>query len=327
MLRVSNRVVWGTAVVALAARIAACLLLDGVARAPETAHEHGDLARHLLAGRGFVFHFYTPPGGLAPSSQQAPFVAGLLAMCGGATPAWGGLDGSVAWGLMLTLQIAASTATAALLAWTCLRLRPPAAAWVGAGAALYPPLVVAPLHVQAVVWNLFWLALLAAGATAWRDHPRLAGLRMMVVAMVGGLHTDPVLLAPSAVVALFLFWETETPIDRRRLAVAGAVVAAALVPWTARNYAVHGRLMLVKDSLPYVLWQGNNPASLGTDKLLVDGDGRADVAGAASAVDGVRAALHARRSAKSVDSVLTAAQVETLGALPDEPARMAWFGA
>jgi len=52
--------------------------------------------------------------------------------------------------------------------------------------------------------------------------------------------------------------------DGRRVLVAGVVTLLALTPWTVRNYVVHGRLLLVKDSFGKEFWMGNNPYATGT---------------------------------------------------------------
>ncbi len=47
------------------------------------------------------------------------------------------------------------------------------------------------------------------------------------------------------------------------------MVACALVigPWLWRNWRVHGEPVFIKSTFGYAFWQGNNPASWGTDKV------------------------------------------------------------
>jgi hypothetical protein len=46
-----------------------------------------------------------------------------------------------------------------------------------------------------------------------------------------------------------------------------AVAALVIAPWLWRNRQVHGEWVFVKSTFGYALWQGNNPISLGTDKV------------------------------------------------------------
>jgi hypothetical protein len=74
-----------------------------------------------------------------------------------------------------------------------------------------------------------------------------------------GALGEPVLLAP-ALVAL-----GQLLLRNVRLAlVVGAVMAITLLPWTLRNVAVHGRLVLIKSTFWYILWEGNNLQSTGS---------------------------------------------------------------
>lgn len=44
----------------------------------------------------------------------------------------------------------------------------------------------------------------------------------------------------------------------------GVLTLLVLTPWTIRNYQVHGRLLLIKDSFGKEFWMGNNPNATGT---------------------------------------------------------------
>ena len=185
--------------------------------------------------------------------------------------------------------------------------------------ALYPPLVVAATQVQALAWNLGWLALLLrATERARRRQPR--AWIWFGLAAAGAALTDPILAAPAAALALWLLvggW------PRREFVRMALVAAALLAPWTIRNFAVHGRVIFVKNSLGYVLWQGNVPGSHGTDKLLPDRRPPA----AASPAAAVRQAAAERGRSRSVDDLLTLGDLRRLSALPAEIDRMDWFAA
>jgi hypothetical protein len=53
----------------------------------------------------------------------------------------------------------------------------------------------------------------------------------------------------------------------RLLAVAGATAFLGILPWTVRNYRVHGEPVFVKSTFGYAFWQGNCALSEGTDKV------------------------------------------------------------
>jgi 4-amino-4-deoxy-L-arabinose transferase-like glycosyltransferase len=106
-----------------------------------------------------------------------------------------------------------------------------------------------------------------AGWMSLKDHP--SRVRMVLTGVgtgVAGLF-QPVVLPAFALISIIAMvgparrrqWARLTP-----LLIAGAVTMLVLVPWTVRNYDVHGRLMLVKDGFGKELWMGNNPHATGT---------------------------------------------------------------
>ncbi len=327
-------------------RLGLCFWLQSANQAEQIAHdEHPTIARHLAAGDGFRFNFFGPLE-VKPvlTSQQAPLVPFVLAGCyllfGTATFS--------AHLSMVLVQIVVSLATVGQLMWLAHLL------WrdrrmtllVGCVSGLYPPLLVSPLHIQALVWNLFWLASMLT-ATVYLRVTRIAepshrqGRRVLhsaiwlgIVGAGGGL-TDPILLAPWCMCLMWLLatgmitggkfsfrrvWGLAKP-----LGCSGVVLLICLAPWTYRNYVVHGRVVLIKDSFWYVFWQGNNSASVGTDKLLVDADSANRLLNTLSPESGHSAALATRARAISVNGVLTANDVAELFALPTEIERMDWF--
>ena len=118
---------------------------------------------------------------------------------------------------------------------------------------------------------------------------------------------------------------------RRRARVEGAVRPVALAdgrgrpggisPWIARNYRVHGELVLVKSTFGYAFWQGNCSKSEGTDKVVRPSVERA-LKGGGSDLRGLNESLwKARHEAGYIDDIaLTKADYRTLSAL-SEPAR------
>jgi len=52
------------------------------------------------------------------------------------------------------------------------------------------------------------------------------------------------------------------------IAIIAATFALGLLPWTIRNYGVHGEFVAVKSTFGYAFWQGNCSLSEGTDKVV-----------------------------------------------------------
>ncbi|MFQ3577540.1 MAG: hypothetical protein SNJ52_00810, partial [Verrucomicrobiia bacterium] len=60
----------------------------------------------------------------------------------------------------------------------------------------------------------------------------------------------------------------ESPRPALAILVAGLATLAVLTPWTLRNYEVHGRWMVIKNSFGKEFWMGNNPNATGTGLAL-----------------------------------------------------------
>ncbi len=294
---------------------------------PDTAFENGEIARELAAGNGFRFAFFGRP---EPSSHQAPLLPWTLAaayhLFGIGSPA-----ALHAWSVLAAVAGAIACVLAVRLG---ARLsRPAAGLWAGAGAALYPPLAYAATRVQTINLTIpFLLGLVWLGVSC-RERPT-AG-RALAFGALGGLALlcDPITAAAIAVLTVWmgLSIARSSPGGARSALLACGLTflgcCLVLAPWTARNWSVHGRLILVKSSFGYVLWQGNNPNATGTDKLLPR-DAPAD-AEAAALRDPTReeAELDRRRlDVRSVDETMPEELRATLRAQPDEIHRMDVLG-
>ena len=91
-----------------------------------------------------------------------------------------------------------------------------------------------------------------------RDRPLLPVFAAGLLAGAATL-TRPAMLFFLALVALWL-------ITRRRVLVVVAIAAGSLLvvaPWTARNYDVHGRFVLVAADGGVTFWTGNHPLAIG----------------------------------------------------------------
>ena len=234
-------------------------------------YEHGRIAENLLAGRGFSIEFLGSEG---PTSQQAPFYPALLAaayrVLGTGSP-----ESILAVQL---LQCVAGAGLVLAVVWLAWLLVPEqrAVGWVaGLGAAVYPTHLYMVTHLQVAVWAALLLTLLLAVVLSprWRGSRRgaiLAGCLAGVLLLV-----EPI-LALALPICAAAFWLGEgTPRwpDRFRRAPLGRLAMMAgtatliVAPWIVRNWAVHGEFVFVKSTFGYAFWQGNNPISLGTDKV------------------------------------------------------------
>ena len=272
-------------VVALGLRVVAVQLLGGPIGRPQT-YEHGEIARNLLAGRGFTVMYLGVEG---PTSQQAPWAPFLLA----GAYAIAGVDTPAAILLVQLLQCVAGSLLVLTVVWLAWLLVPdrPAVGWIaGCGAAVYPPHIYMVTHVQVVTWASLAITLLLAIALSttsanWRRSALLAGL-------VGGwlLMIEPILalaLPVAAIVVGCAVLRGKTCARSAGLAssrlgkdsnfklrpafaamtLMTVTTLAMAMPWLVRNYRVHGELVFVKSSFGYAFWQGNHPLSWGTDKI------------------------------------------------------------
>jgi 4-amino-4-deoxy-L-arabinose transferase-like glycosyltransferase len=152
-----------------------------------------------------------------------------------------------------------------------------AAAWI---AALFPPLVWLPAY--ALSEQLASVLALACAAWLGRVTDGPPGLRrtgaaaIAAVAAAGllaglGALTRPGQLFVLPLAALLLLWRAP---DRRaglaRAALFLVAAAAAIAPWTARNVAVHQRVVLVAASGGVNFWIGNHREAIGEGDLAAN---------------------------------------------------------
>lgn len=304
---------WLLAAAALGVRAAAVLALAGETSRPVT-YEHGEIARNLVAGRGFTVTFL---GGEGATSQQAPLYPMLLA---GLYRCFG-VESQEALLVLQFLQCAAGTALvllAARLAWSLMPATPTIGWATGWGAALYPTHVYAVTHVQVAIWAALLLMLVMVLAC----EPR----RAVAAGAAAGLMVlvEPI-LALALPAAAWMLWRR----GRRWAPLGWMALAASLVtaPWLVRNYAVHGELVLVKSTFGYAFWQGNNPSSWGTDKIP-----KPDVEQIRQSHDGTLRGRHralwlARHETLYIDDVLLKPGGYARFAGLSEPARSRLLGA
>jgi hypothetical protein len=289
--------------ISLLVRIVAAWWIDAPSTLPASAYEHGSIARYIMEGKGFSFHFYGPPGEVVPTSQQAPLMAGLLA---GAYQLLGTETRSAFWAVIVVHSLVGAWASIHLVRAThTLFASGSASFWAGVLACFGPAWVIAPSYVQAVTFNLLALGMMIDGTLLLhRQNQVRLGILLVLMGNVLAWHVDPIIaVAGLSLLALSM----KLGMRRRQVVVIALSLSLAVLPWTIRNVIVHGRPVLIKDSFWYVFWQGNTLASHGTDKLLVSAD-------------------RSRASAISVDQTMPHGFRDYLAMLPNEVDRMNAFG-
>lgn len=259
----------GMALLAAAALGLRLAVVESLAKSSrgDFAYEHGEIAANLAAGRGFAVKFLGVEG---PTSQQAPLYPALLAACYRAL----GVGSPRALLAMQVLQcfVGAGLALAvARLGWSLVSERPMTGWIAGWGAAIYPTHVYMVTHIQVALWAALCLTLLLALAASpvWTNPWRKAALAGVLAGVL--LLIEPILAIALPFAAwMFCAKKASGSFYKKRfltpfLMAAGA--AAVIAPWLWRNYQVHGEPVFVKSTFGYAFWQGNNPASWGTDKI------------------------------------------------------------
>jgi hypothetical protein len=299
--------------VALGSRLAVVWFVCGQESAGIT-YEHGEIAENLLAGHGFSVTFLGTSG---PTSQQAPFYPALLASVYR-------LFGIGTLQSLLAVQILQAVAGTLLVlcvvwfGWSLLPDWPTLGSTAGCIAAIYPSHIYMVTHFQVAVWG----ALVLTALLAWCCWPRArhAWSKALIAGLMAGclLLIDPI-LSLALPFAAWLFWRRDRDMVVAdgwlnglwallgrvgRLAVIGITALIVIAPWLYRNYQVHGELVFIKSTFGYAFWQGNNPASWGTDKIPKRSDEFLRQSHDGSIADQHRAMWDARHETLYIDDVL-----------------------
>ncbi len=249
-------VAFGVRLIALWAAADAVPLLD--------ERTYTQRAHALLDGRGFLGSYQSwvrhPTGMLSeipqyPGAWQPPgqtvFMAGVMAVSGRSVFA------------VKLVQVLLSTLSVALVyalgrAWFDARAGL-AAAWL---AALYPNLIAFSHYLWSeTLFVLLLLLGLFALTRSRRGPPGVGDALLGGVALGLCALTRGTLFLFLPVLAAWLVWAQRAR-WRTALARAALVVGVAtllIVPWSARNTALHGGFVWIDTNAPYNLWRGNGP--------------------------------------------------------------------
>lgn len=234
--------------------------------------EYLQLGRNLAAGQGFT---YDPPAVGEPEPERFgraplyPVFVSLVArvsspaVLGPALKVAQSVVGTLAvWLIALVARRAAGDRAGEVAAWI---------------AALYPPLAWLPafvlsetLYVALAMANVLVLGRLVDGPAdrVRRDGSPPTLARLAAAGVLGGLAA---LTRPAHIFFLLVtgLWLVAT----RRLLWALVLAAGALAvvaPWTARNYVMYGRPVLIASEGGVTFWTGNHPLSPGEGDMAAN---------------------------------------------------------
>jgi hypothetical protein len=262
----ARRLMIGAAAAGLAVRLAFGLSYWVHKPLTHDEREYLALAQGLTAGRGFAYDAGHDTG----TTQQfgrAPVYPVFLAAIGAGGQGYDSAPPRVK--VVQSIVGAIGVWLIGLLAWR--GGGPVAGVAAAAVAAVYPPLV----WICAYVLSESLYSTLALAAVLLLDHAidradesAGGGLRAAAAGMICGLAilTRPAMLFFLPLAAVWL-------IIRRRPALAAALVAGALIvvaPWTARNYRVYERFVLVASEGGVTFWTGNHPLARGEGDLAAN---------------------------------------------------------
>jgi 4-amino-4-deoxy-L-arabinose transferase-like glycosyltransferase len=247
-------VLWGFAIFGIAtlARVAGQLALNAYAH--PRVFEYEEIARNLIAGRGYTYA--SPDGGIYVASQSSPLYIVLTAGVYWLT------DGRQA--AMLALQAVLGGVTAVLCYWLVTRVWSRQAGIVaGMLVALDPALVVYAAELHSLALDAFANVALLCANVALPVRPsmtRLAGLGALFGAAALTRATALLMLVP------VFPWLHRYRSVRTMVGFGVIVVAAAVVysPWPIRNTLLLGQVTLGSSETSEWLWRGNNPDANGS---------------------------------------------------------------
>jgi 4-amino-4-deoxy-L-arabinose transferase-like glycosyltransferase len=262
----TRRLILAAVMVGLAARLAFGLFYWVGKPLTHDEREYLALARSVASGRGFTYDD-SHQTGTAQQFGRAPGYPLFIAVVGAPE--------SEVTSTPTRLKIAQSLLGACvvwligLIAWRSLGRR--AGVLAAAGAAVYPPLVWMCAYVlsETLFSAIALSTVLVLDLAMHRARTRRAGgAGTLAAGLLAGAATlvRPVMLF---FLPLALLWI----VRRNRLALAVAFLAAALaviLPWTARNYRVYDRFVLVASEGGVTFWTGNHPLARGDGDLAAN---------------------------------------------------------
>jgi len=220
--------------------------------------EFGEIARNILAGRGYSGRFAFFPYG--PTAEAYPLYVYFLV-------GWYSIfEVPARYIAVMLAQTVMSAAVVPLAWWVARRLFDRSVAVLAAGVvALDYFLGITPGFLSHTTLDILTLSLGIAAVVHLRDKPSTA--RAIVCGIVIGLAalTKAFSLVVLPVASVWLLLRARTGRGRRvaLVAVVWAGAVLTLMPWTVRNCLVFGRFVPLATNGGVHLWVGNNPHATG----------------------------------------------------------------
>jgi 4-amino-4-deoxy-L-arabinose transferase-like glycosyltransferase len=233
--------------------------------------EYGGIAKNIVEGRGFSYRWY---GDTHPTSIHAPaypyMLAGLFFLLGEETGA--------ALGVIL-MNIALSILVLFLVFKSSEGLfGPPAGCMTLAILAFYPSQIYYAANILPTVFyeGVFFVSIVLAWRLKENLSPAMASLWGLSLGIAALSYTFVLLMAPLVAVWI-LVSAGRARLRNSTISVALAAIVAILIciPWTLRNYGIHGRWIPIRSQAGTNLWWGNGP--LATEGALTASGGYLNV--------------------------------------------------
>jgi 4-amino-4-deoxy-L-arabinose transferase-like glycosyltransferase len=265
-----RRLIVAAALAGLVVRLAFGLLYWVDKPLTHDEREYLALSRSIAAGRGFVYDA-THAAGTGQQFGRAPAYPAFLALVGAGAREFDAAPARVK--IAQSIVGAVGVWLIGLIAWRAAGVH--AGVVAAAIAAVYPPLVWICAYVfsEALYSTVALTAVLLIDAAldrAAEGNTRAGGGLTLAAGVVTGAA---ILVRPAMLffVPLAALWMAA----RRHpiLAVALVVTSLAMVaPWTARNFRVYDRFVLVASEGGVTFWTGNHPLSRGEGDLAANPD-------------------------------------------------------
>lgn len=251
-----HRKLWVLTLLGFAVRVAAIFVLNDY-RNPLTA-EYGIVAQNLVAGKGFVGGGWLGPEG--PTALNTPIYPLFLAFW-----LWIGQPLPYLWAEIAQAVLSALVIyIAGKIAYVLSDRR--IAIITGIFLVFYPPLIYFCKQISPAIFTTFFTALSFYLIILFWRNPTWKMAIISGLAFGVSILAEPVLLLaiPGTIFILGLTIYRDIMRDAlRKLFLSALVCVLVLLPWTARNYLVFNRIVVLKTSFGLNLWLGNNPNATG----------------------------------------------------------------
>ncbi len=222
--------------------------------------EYGDIARNIVAGNGYA-HTASADGTLALTSSHAPLYPYFLAFFYH--------FGQKSWiyFIIQLIQVFLSSITIIILyRIAALLFDRTVALCTAIGVSVYPPFV---YYCAKLVPTTVFIFLLSLTLLLVLEHRKndITYIVSSGIAFGLSLLCDPLAFALFPALIVWYFIQRKIPLGNILLLMFISLVL--LVPWTVRNYSVHGQIVPVTTQFGINFWIGNNPHATGTDYYKV----------------------------------------------------------